>query len=148
MAHFRAEIEVPRPIEEVFRYLAEFENAADWDPGIVSARKLDDGPVRQGTRFEVVSRFLGRDVRLVYAVTQLDPPSRLVLEGEADTVVSVDTLTFAKTGTGTRLVYDAHLRLKGLLYLADLPLHGVFQVLGGRAARGLEEALRRGAGSA
>jgi len=147
MAHFRAEIEVPRPIEEVFRYLAKFENAADWDPGIVAARKLDDGPVRAGTRFEVVSRFLGRDIRLTYAVTQLEPPSRLVLEGEADTVVSVDTLTFAKTGVGTRLVYDANLRLKGLLYLADLPLHGVFQVLGGRAVRGLEEALRGGVGT-
>lgn len=148
MAWFRAEIEVPRPVEEVFGYLAEFQNAAEWDPGIVSAHKLDEGPVRMGTRFEVVSRFLGRDVRLVYAVTQLDPPSRLVLEGEADTVVSVDTLTFAKTDGGTRLVYDANLRLKGWLYVADLPLHLVFQWLGRNAARGLEEALGRGAAGA
>lgn len=42
----RKEIVVFRPAAEAFRYLAEFENAAEWDPGIAEATRLTDGPVR------------------------------------------------------------------------------------------------------
>jgi len=74
MAYCRATIGVPRPIDEVFEYLANFSNAAEWDPGVVSGRKLTRGPIGPGTEFEIVSRFMGRDVRLLYRATQVDPP--------------------------------------------------------------------------
>ena len=141
MAYCHATIEVPRPIDEVFRYLADFSNAAKWDPGVVRARQASPGPVAPGTEFEVVARFLGRDVALRYRVVQLDPPNRVVLEGETDTLRLVDTIVLEKWGAGTRIHYDANLSLKGLYYLADLPLHALFQWIGRRAIQGLEEAL-------
>ena len=39
------------------------------------------------------------------------------------------------------MTWDATLSLKGLRYLADLPLHLAFQWIGGRALAGLREAL-------
>jgi uncharacterized protein YndB with AHSA1/START domain len=141
MAYCRATIEVPRPIDEVFEYLADFSNAAKWDPGVISARKLTKGPIRPGTEFEIVSRFLGRDVRLRYRATQVDPPSRVVFEGEADALRLVDTISLEKSKKGTRMTYDATLALKGIFYLADLPLHLLFQRIGRQAIGGLEKAL-------
>lgn len=141
MAYCRARIEVPRPIDEVFAYLADFSNAARWDPGVVSAHKVGTGPVGSGTEFEIVSRFLGRDIRLRYRATQVDPPGRLVFEGEGDGLRLVDTIELEKCASGTRIRYEANLALEGIYYLADLPLHLLFQWIGRRAIQGLERAL-------
>lgn len=143
MANCRKTLSTSLPIDEVFSYLADFSNAAEWDPGVSSARKLDDGPVAPGTRFEVVSRFLGSEIKLVYSAVQVDPPGRVVFEGTtAAGLRSIDTLTFKKSAGGTTVTYDAQLVLPGLLYLADLPLHLAFQWIGRDAINGLAETLR------
>ena len=141
MAYYRALLDVRRPIDEVFAYLADFSNTEKWDPGVVSANKRGDGPVTMGTQFEVVSKFLGRALLLDYQIVQYDPPSRVVLEAENDNLRSVDTITFEKTARGTRLTYDANLTLKGIRYVGDFALHLAFQWIGRRGLDGLRAAL-------
>ena len=34
---YAREIEVPMPADETFAYLADFANAAEWDPGVADA---------------------------------------------------------------------------------------------------------------
>ena len=141
MAYYRAQLDVRRPIDEVFAYLADFSNTEEWDPGIISAKKRGKGPVAVGTEFKVVSKFLGQELPLAYRVVQYDPPNRIVLEAENDNLRSVDTITFEKTARGSRLTYDANLTLKGIRYIGDFALHLAFQWIGRRALEGLRAAL-------
>lgn len=142
MARFRASLAAPGPVESVFEYLADFSNAAKWDPGVVRARKTTRGPVREGTAFEIVSAFLGREVPLRYEITALEPGKRVVFDGEGATVRSLDTITFEKIrGGGTQVTYDAVLTLKGVLRVFDPGLQLAFWWLGRRAVAGLAEAL-------
>ena len=143
MAYYRAQIDVRRPIDEVFAYLADFSNTEIWDPGIVSAKKRGKGPIAVGTQFKLVSKFFGHELPLVYRIVQCDPPSRVVLEAENDNLRSVDTITFEKTARGTRLGYDAKLTLKGIRYVGDFALHLAFQWIGGRALDGQRAALEK-----
>lgn len=142
MAWTRAHLEVDRPCDEVFARVADFANAEQWDPGVGRSQKLTDGPVREGTEFEVVARFLGQDLALRYHVAELSPPHRVVFEAESTWLRSVDTLTCEPSPRGTRLTYEAHLVPKGVLYLGDLGLHLAFQWVGRRAIAGLERWLR------
>jgi uncharacterized protein YndB with AHSA1/START domain len=141
MAYYRAQIDVRRPIEEVFAYLADFSNTEQWDPGVVSAKKRGKGAIAVGAQFKVVTRFLGQELPLVYRIVQYDPPGRVVLEAENDDLRSVDTITFKQTARGTRLTYDANLTLKGIRYVGDFALHLAFQCIGRRALEGLRAAL-------
>ena len=141
MAYYRARLDVRRPIDEVFAYLADFSNTEEWDPGVVSAKKYGGGTVTTGTRFKVVSKFLGQELPLDYQIVQYDPPSRVVLEAENENLRSVDTITFEKTARGTRLTYEANLTLKGIRYVGDFALHLAFQWIGRRALEGLRTAL-------
>jgi len=50
---------IDRPAHEVFRVIADVAKLAEWNPTIKSARKLSDGPVGEGTRFEMVLAGLG-----------------------------------------------------------------------------------------
>lgn len=140
MARFVDAIDLPFSPIAAFDYLAGFEHAAEWDPGVVEARRLDPGrPLGRGSRFAVVAAFFGRRVPLVYEITAHEPPHRVVLRGVGSDVVSIDTITFAPVPGGTRVTYEARLELAGIARLADPLLDWLFAWVGARAVRGLRE---------
>jgi hypothetical protein len=130
MARYTASIQTPRSPDETFAYLSDFSTTQEWDPG-VEAQRVGDGPIGEGTRFRVVADFLGRKATLTYRIVEFVPGQAVTLRGENATVVSLDRMTFAPAGEGTR-VYDADLALKGLLRIAD-PLLGLAFRAGQRA---------------
>ncbi len=141
MAHYRAVVETEWPIEVAFDYLASFDNVAEWDPGVSEARCLSAEAPAADAVFEVTASFLGRRVPLTYETTELEPPNRVVLRAETATVTSLDTLTFTRRGGLTEVTYDAELRLRGPLKLADPLLSLAFGRLGDRAREGLARRL-------
>lgn len=113
MARYVGTVTSPKPIEDVFDYMADFSNAKEWDPSSVDSRPLDDG-AREGARYAVTSKFMGREVSLTYRITGFDRPEKVVLIGENEGTESVDTISFRKLPDGgTEVTYDADLRLKG-----------------------------------
>lgn len=141
MANFRGEIASKRSVEETFDYMADFTSVTEWDPTAVEAEMLGDAP-GQGTRFRVVVRIAGRDNEFIYTTLEYERPSRFVLRAESSTVISEDTVTVsAAPKGGAKLVYDADLRPKGLMKLADPVLGLLFKRLGDNAADGLRRVL-------
>lgn len=142
MARYRATVSSARSADRTFAYLADFSTTQEWDPGIARAERLDGGALGVGSRFEVVSRVLGRDVVLTYEITAYDPTARrVVLRGTNATTVSVDEIV---VGADASVTYDADLTLKGPGRLLDPLLSLVFGRIGDRAAAGLREVLAAG----
>ena len=137
-------VTVDKPLNTVFAYLADFRTTTEWDPGTVITERLHgDGGV--GTRYLNVSTFLGRQTRLEYVVQQFIPGERVLLRGENRTVVSVDTMTFSRSGHGggTEVTYRAELTFKGPVRLVAPFLGPAFARLGRAAQPGMREALTR-----
>lgn len=129
-----------KPRSEVFAYLADFSTVAEWDPGIVSSQRTSgDGGV--GTTYAVTATFSGREVPMTYEVVDMTPPERIVVRGAAKNVDALDTIECLDHGEGTRVVYTAEFRLKGLLRFAEPFLGGTFRRLGATAMSGMERAL-------
>lgn len=116
------------PLPELVAYLEDFAHTEEWDPGTVSCVRLDDGPVRMGSRWRNTSVFRGRTTDLEYRL-DVREPARLVFVGENRTVTAVDDLRFGIEGTGTRLTYQASLRFKGFAKLAAPFLRSEFERL-------------------
>ena len=148
MARYTASVTAPGHPREVFEYLADFSSTAEWDPGVVEARRLDDDPLQVGARFHVVAAVLGRRAALEYRTVEIEPPHRVVLRAESPTVVSEDTITVRElAGAGCEVTYDATLRPRGALRLAAPLFSLLFKRIGDRAKAGLEQTLAsRGAG--
>ena len=138
---YRREIEVARDPAEVFAYLADFANAAEWDPGIEEARRLTEGPTEVGSRFEVVARFRGNRQRFEYVVTELEPGRRVALHGEGEKARSDDVITVEPSAVGTRVGYEAEIALKGIFRVAEPFLGGTFTRMGDDALAGLRSTL-------
>jgi carbon monoxide dehydrogenase subunit G len=130
-------IEVAAGPDAVFAYLADFANAAEWDPGIVEARRLTPAPTAVGTRFEVIALFRGKRQRFEYVVTEYEAGRRLALRGEGEKALTDDVITVAGLDGRTRVTYEADLRLKGLLRVAEPFLRSTFERMGDDALDGL-----------
>jgi hypothetical protein len=142
MARYVASLHSPRSVDDVFAYLSDFSTTQEWDPGVVEARRVGAGPVGAGSTFVIVARFLGRETELTYEIVDFVPRVRVTLRGENATVVSIDTITCKPDrGDGTRVTYDADLKLKGPLKLADPLLGLAFKRVGDRALEGLRAQL-------
>ena len=110
-------------LDAVWAYLSDFTNAEEWDPGTVTCRRTDAGPIDVGATYENVSEFRGRKTTLTYTVQTFDPARHLVLKGENKTVQSIDDMTFSSSGAGSELTYTARFTFKGLARLAEPLLH-------------------------
>jgi carbon monoxide dehydrogenase subunit G len=141
---FEKTIEVARPPDEAFAYVADFSNLAAWDPGVVEARKLENALVGVGSEFDVVAVFRGRRMPFRFRIVALDPGRKVVAEAESEKARSTDTATFSAAGEATRITYRSDWRLKGIRRLAEPLLAPLVAASGRRALRGLREALSSG----
>lgn len=129
---------------ELFDYMADFTNAAEWDPGTVSAKRLDKGTIGVGAMFELIVEFAGRESPFTYRITGYEPPEKLVVEAETDAVHLVDTMTCSAPGDGSVLNYDARMTLKGWRVVSAPLVVVLFQRLCEKGKQGLERELNPG----
>ncbi|HKJ35313.1 MAG TPA: SRPBCC family protein [Solirubrobacterales bacterium] len=142
MAEYTTTVPTDWSPEQAFDYLAEFSNAADWDPSIEAGRSLSAEPLTVGARFEIELSMLGRTTMMTYETVEIDRPHRVVLRSETAVLISVDTLSFDPApGGGTAVTYDADLTLKGPLKLLDPALALGFNRVADKARDGLRERL-------
>lgn len=73
----QARIEIDRPADEVFAYLSNFENNPVWQGGMERARFLTEPPLRVGSKYEQVARFMGRDIVSKFEITALEEGRRV-----------------------------------------------------------------------
>ncbi len=100
---------VERAQDEAFLYTADFSNIEDWDPGVVSSRRIGQGPVGVGSQFELEIKFGGATMQMVYEITEYEPSDRVVLVGRGDKLIAVDEIRFARHDNMTVIDYTADL---------------------------------------
>ena len=142
MVQLSKTVVVDKPIDVVFRYLADFTTTGEWDPATVrTVRQAGDGGV--GTTYQNTSRFLGRETNLDYRVVDLRRDQRIQLRGENKTLVAVDTMTFRRVSGGTEVTYTADFAFKGIAKVVAPVLRPALDKLGDNAAGGMRSALQR-----
>jgi carbon monoxide dehydrogenase subunit G len=145
----RRVIEVPLAPERAFDLIADFSTSEDWDPGVISARRVREGapePSGVGAEYRLTVTFRGRASDMTYRTTEFHRPSRVVLEGEGPRIAATDTIGFEPSGSGTRISYVADLRLTGLGKIAEQFLGSAFEKMGDRALEGMRAWLSEGRG--
>ena len=70
---------IERPLEEVFAFVADRENDALWAPVVTQTRKTSEGPLGVGTTYEQSGRFLGRNLEMIFEVTEYEPNRKIGL---------------------------------------------------------------------
>jgi uncharacterized protein YndB with AHSA1/START domain len=142
MPTYTGTVESPRPVPQVFAYMADFSNTKDWDPNITETAVTSTGnPVRVGATFHVVQGSGLSKVELDYETVELVRDERVVLRAETDSLGSVDTITVAANGTGSTVTYEVDISLKGARKVAEPVMALFLKRIGNEAREGLQQQL-------
>jgi len=107
---------IPAPPSEVFAYLSDLDNLAEWQVGIVSAERVDTGPMRVGSSAQVTRELMGQRLAVPLTVTEYEAPGRLGIASEVSGVkaAALLELTAADGGAASDLSFSMEIRGSGM----------------------------------
>ncbi len=120
--HFKNTLTIHRPPQDVFEYLAAFENVPCWNYAIVETHKTSQGPVGVGATYRQ-TRSLPSPVEETFTLTEFEPDRRLSIHGDLGPFEGTLTYDLESVPEGTQLTNRGDLEGKGLAKVAT-PLLG------------------------
>ncbi len=85
-------VEILRPAEEVFTYAIDPRGFCEWQPDVVDGR-MDDSPIRVGSRCITTRRIGGTEREVVSEITEYDPPRRWADHGISGPIRGIVSVT-------------------------------------------------------
>lgn len=114
MTSFEMSEWIKRPPQEVFDFLSNPPNAAEYIENIKEGHKVSDGPVGVGTVFSETRVVNNREASAELVVTAYDPPRTFGISNETMGVEIVYTYTLDPEKGGTRVTWVCDLEASGL----------------------------------
>jgi carbon monoxide dehydrogenase subunit G len=136
MEAFKNAVTIRRTPEEVFMFLADFENVPRWNYAIESTTKVSPGPVGMGTVYNQIRSIPSR-AEEDFEVTVFEPGRRLAIEGTVGPFRARVSYLLESVGNATRLTNDVELEPSSSLTRILAPL-AVYRVKAA-VAENLEE---------
>ena len=119
MVKVEASVNIDRPIEEVFAYVADLTKTPEWSSMTLECNPESSGPIGVGSRIRTVGKFLGRQVEATAEVTEYDPPGKIAMRSVSGLVHGDIERRLESIGQGT--TYRSRLTGEsgGMFKLAD-----------------------------
>lgn len=86
MIEIEAGIDVDRSSDEVFAFLSDMSQNPKWQKGMRECRWTSEPPLRVGSTYDQVARFLGKEIVSSFEVTELDPGRRIRIRTTSGTM--------------------------------------------------------------
>jgi uncharacterized protein YndB with AHSA1/START domain len=116
------DIVINRPIEEVWKFLTDFENYPNWHKGMAEARQTSEGPTGPGTTVKVVAKVLGQHA-MKLVITNFEPNKKIAWRVEARPLTGAAGYaagyTFESVQGGTRVFKYIEGDFAGIFRLLD-----------------------------
>ena len=113
MAKIAGAIVIVRPAEAVFDFAADQRNEPRYNPRMIRADKVSDGPVGKGTVFRSAAKSMGRAAEMRIELTGYDRPGRLASRTTTKQADIDGALTFDPVPGGTRMRWSWTVRPRG-----------------------------------
>jgi uncharacterized membrane protein len=118
MVRTRASVTVNRPPEEVFRFMADNQNALQWQSGLLEARVTND-IVGIGRTWVDIVQFLGRRVEVASELVEYEPERVLGFKSTSGPVPLEGRYAFEPDGEDTKITFAMQGEAGGFFKLAE-----------------------------
>jgi Polyketide cyclase / dehydrase and lipid transport len=109
MATFQNTVTIRRPVQDVFGFLADFENLPTWNHAILQTKKTSPGPIGVGTTYRQIRSLPSRSEE-AFEVTVFEPTNRLEVHGEVGPFTATIGYLLLPLGDGTCLTNTVDLQ--------------------------------------
>ncbi len=115
MIKFDVRIEIHRPVQDVFEFIAEGRNAPRWNSAVREVRQLSKGAVGMGTQFWMERKLPRGIVENTYEITEYVPGERLSVKSTSGPTPFFYRYSFEPTSGGTWLSLTGEGEVEGFL---------------------------------
>lgn len=105
---------IDRPVADVFATVTDLTTYPEWNPTTASATKLTEGDLKNGTRFELSVRGLGKQEM---ELTEFEQNKRVRLEPRSKMFGGGHRFTFDDNGDKTTVHHELQMDAKGIFIL-------------------------------
>ena len=119
MATFTVTTFINRPLQEVFDFMTNPANFAQWQSGTKSAEWASAGPVGVGSIFHSVGELLGREIKFDGEITQWDPPNVWGIKGGSGPMKFEGVSKFESKDGGTLVIQNFEGEVGGFFSIAE-----------------------------
>jgi uncharacterized membrane protein len=114
-------IVINRPVDHVFDFMVDLENAPQWQTGVLGSQKITEGTFGVGTRFKENVKMMGRPVEAVCEITEYEPKKKLAWKSNSSSLMSYEgQFTFDAAEGRTRSAIGAARPVEGSVLFEPL----------------------------
>jgi uncharacterized membrane protein len=111
-------IDIRRPVETVFAFVADQRHNPEWIGTIKQVQVTPDGPPTVGTQVKARVSFLGVQLEATTEITALEPNRAFSFKGSSGPATIEATFRFEGSGSGTHLSASFQMEPGGLFKVA------------------------------
>jgi Polyketide cyclase / dehydrase and lipid transport len=141
VAKYTTSVKSPLSVEEAFAAVSDVARFQEWDPGVLAGKRVKGEAPGVGTAYDLTIDGTPKQI-FRYETLEFEAHKRFLMVAKTKRFTSIDEIRFAPEGTGSRITYDAELKINGVLSVLDFALKRIFNRIGDRAARGLATFLK------
>lgn len=120
MIKIESSIVVDRPVDQVFAFLADLENAPKWQSGLTESTKVSEGALGVGTKFRETIRIVGRPVETICEITAYEWGRKMAFKSTSSAAIQyAGEYFFQAVGNSTRIEAKGETHLGGLWRLLE-----------------------------
>jgi len=119
MATFTVTTFINRPLQEVFDFMTNPVNFAQWQSGTKSAKWASEDPVGVGSFFHSVGEMMGREMKMNLEITQWDPPTVWGVKGASGPMKFEGISKFESKDGGTQVTQTFEGEVGGFFSIAE-----------------------------
>ena len=119
MATFTVTTFINRPLQEVFDFMTNPANFAQWQSGTKSAKWASVGPVGVGSIFNSVGEMMGREMKMDLEITQWSPPTVWGIKGQSGPMKFEAISKFESKDGGTQVTQTFEGEVGGLFSITE-----------------------------
>ena len=105
--------------QEVFDYLSDPTNDAEWRESSVAAEWTSDSPHGVGSTYKSVDKLMGRKIEATQEITAWDSPNQFGFKGASGPMSFELTMTFEAQDNGTKATISVEAQSGGLFKMAE-----------------------------
>lgn len=112
MTQFECSTTIARPPGEVFTAVVDFENSRYFDPGVESVRRITQGDIGVGTRYQFREPIppRGRIGTASATYTAFEPGRRTAFDFQVGALRGKGSFVFERAGSGTHVTFTGSIR--------------------------------------
>ncbi len=110
---------INRPAQEVFDFVTNPANTAQWESGMESSTYTSVGPVGVGSKLQNIGRMMGRKIEANAEITQWNPPNVYSFKATNGPAKLEANYKFEVKDGGTLLIQSIQVELGGFFGIAE-----------------------------